>query len=88
MYPFDYEADARRACDVLFGGGIAVIPTTVGYVILGATTQAIARIIEAKRRAPAKLNERIGLAASEDQPFSSARAIVKNGRLGTDGTPR
>ena len=60
MYPFDYEADARRACDVLFGGGIAIIPTTVGYVILGATTRAIARIIEAKRRAPAKLNAMIG----------------------------
>jgi tRNA A37 threonylcarbamoyladenosine synthetase subunit TsaC/SUA5/YrdC len=49
--------------DVVLSGGIAVIPTTVGYVILAATTGAINRIIEVKRRAPSKLNAMIGCTA-------------------------
>ncbi len=60
MTPFDHEADAGRAMDVMLSGGIAIIPTVVGYVILGATTGAINRIVEAKRRAPSKLNAMIG----------------------------
>ena len=60
MQPFDYQADAGRAMDAVLGGGIAVIPTTVGYVILAATTKAINHIIEVKQRAPAKLNAMIG----------------------------
>jgi tRNA A37 threonylcarbamoyladenosine synthetase subunit TsaC/SUA5/YrdC len=63
MDVFDYEGDARRAMEVVLGGGIAVIPTTVGYVILAATTRAINRIVEVKRRAPAKLNAMIGCAS-------------------------
>ncbi len=63
MNVFDYDGDARRAMEVVLGGGIAVIPTTVGYVILAATTGAINRIIEVKRRAPAKLNAMIGCAS-------------------------
>ena len=60
MRVFDYEGDARRAMEVVLGGGIAVIPTTVGYVILAATAPAIDRIVEVKRRAPSKLNAMIG----------------------------
>lgn len=67
MNPFDYEADAARAIDALMSGGIAIIPTTVGYVILGATTEAINRIIEVKRRAPSKLNAMIGCQALHDE---------------------
>jgi tRNA A37 threonylcarbamoyladenosine synthetase subunit TsaC/SUA5/YrdC len=63
MRVFDYEGDARRAMDVVLNDGIAVIPTTVGYVILAATTAAINRIIAVKRRAPAKLNAMIGCTA-------------------------
>lgn len=63
MRVFDYEGDARRAMEVVLGGGIAVVPTTVGYVILAATTPAINRIIEVKRRAPSKLNAMIGCTA-------------------------
>lgn len=63
MRVFDYEGDARRAMEVVLDGGIAVIPTTVGYVILAATTAAINRIIAVKRRAPAKLNAMIGCTA-------------------------
>lgn len=67
MNPFDYEADAARAIDALMSGGIAIIPTTVGYVILGATTEAINRIIEVKRRAPSKLNAMIGCQELHDE---------------------
>lgn len=64
--PFDYEGDARRVMEVVLAGGIAVIPTTVGYVILAAGTEPINRIIEAKGRAPDKLNAMIGCAELHD----------------------
>lgn len=60
MTPFDYDADAIRVMDVVLGGGIAIVPTTVGYVILAATTDAINRIIAVKQRGPTKLNAMIG----------------------------
>ncbi len=60
MTPFDYEADAKRAMEVVLDGGIAIIPTTVGYVIVATTTEAINRIISVKQRGPAKLNAMIG----------------------------
>lgn len=67
MQPFDFEDDARRAIDVVMAGGIAVVPTTVGYVILAADTAAINRIIEVKGRAPSKLNAMIGCASLHDE---------------------
>jgi tRNA A37 threonylcarbamoyladenosine synthetase subunit TsaC/SUA5/YrdC len=63
MSIYDYDGDARRAMDVVLGGGIAIIPTTVGYVILAAATDAINQTIAAKRRGPSKLNAMIGCAA-------------------------
>ena len=60
MSLFDIKKDALRAMDVVLGGGIAIIPTYVGYVILGATTDAINRTIKVKQRGPAKLNAVIG----------------------------
>ena len=60
---YDYDGDAQRAMDVVLGGGIAIIPTSVGYVILGATTDAINQTIEVKQRGPSKLNAVIGCAA-------------------------
>ena len=60
MTPFDYEADAARAMEAVLDGGIAIIPTTVGYVIVATTTDAIGRIIKVKQRGPAKLNAMIG----------------------------
>ena len=60
MTPFDYEADAARAMEAVLDGGIAIIPTTVGYVIIATTTEAIGRIIKVKQRGPAKLNAMIG----------------------------
>ena len=63
MSVFDYSGDAERAMDVVLKGGIAIIPTTVGYVILGATTDAINKTISAKQRGPSKLNAVIGCAS-------------------------
>jgi tRNA A37 threonylcarbamoyladenosine synthetase subunit TsaC/SUA5/YrdC len=62
MNPFDIRNDARRAMDAVLAGGIAIIPTTVGYVILGGTTDAINRIIAVKQRGETKLNAMIGCA--------------------------
>lgn len=60
MSSFNIKKDADRAMDVVLNGGIAIIPTFVGYVILGATTEAINRTIEIKKRGPSKLNAVIG----------------------------
>lgn len=63
MHFFNYEADARRAYDVVAGGGIAIIPCDIGYAIVGATPAAIDRAFKAKRRAPSKLNALTGCRA-------------------------
>ena len=58
----DYERDARRVYETLLAGGIGIIPTDVGYVILGIATEAIRKIFEVKRRKPDKLNAMCGCA--------------------------
>ena len=52
----DYETDARRVYEALAEGGIGIVPTDVGYVIVACAPDAIWRIFEAKRRKPEKLN--------------------------------
>ncbi len=85
MNPFDYEADAARAIDAVMAGGIAIIPTTVGYVILGAKTEAINRIIEVKRRAPSKLNAMIGCKELHDELHDLGDLPRKAVTMITDG---
>jgi len=79
MNSFDYEADAHRAMKVILDGGISIIPTTVGYVILAADTNAINKIIFSKQRGPTKLNAMIGNkslhAALHNLPSLSRRAV-------------
>ena len=60
MWFNDYKADARRVYETLLGGGIGIIPTDVGYVILGVTAEAIWKIFRVKRRKPEKLNAMCG----------------------------
>lgn len=60
QYLYDYEADARRVYGVLADGGIGIIPTDVGYVILGVSKEAIQKIFKAKERKPEKLNAMVG----------------------------
>lgn len=57
---YNYEADARRAFDIVAGGGVAIIPCDIGYAIVGVSPAAIARAFAAKQRAPSKLNALTG----------------------------
>jgi tRNA A37 threonylcarbamoyladenosine synthetase subunit TsaC/SUA5/YrdC len=52
----DIDGDARRAFDVLRGGGIAVVPNDIGYSILGGSAASLDLIFRTKGRAPQKLN--------------------------------
>ncbi len=56
----DYKADSRRVYETLLAGGIGIVPTDVGYVILGIAREAIWKIFEVKRRKPDKLNAMCG----------------------------
>jgi tRNA A37 threonylcarbamoyladenosine synthetase subunit TsaC/SUA5/YrdC len=58
--PFDYEADAKAAWDTIYGGGIAVFTSHVGYAMCSATTAAIDKIFKVKRRTPAKFHAMSG----------------------------
>lgn len=60
---YDYEADAKRAYDVVDRGGLAIIPCDIGYAIVGATPEAIGKAFAAKQRAPSKLNALTGCRA-------------------------
>lgn len=75
----DYDGDAARVYEVLKGGGIAVIPSHVGYLVLACDPDAVWRIFEAKHRKPEKLNAMCGCremhAALHDLP-DERRAIV------------
>lgn len=56
----EIAADARRAFEVLRGGGIAILPMDVGYSAIGGSAQALKTIFETKQRTPAKLNAMLG----------------------------
>ncbi|MCZ7562648.1 MAG: Sua5/YciO/YrdC/YwlC family protein [Burkholderiales bacterium] len=79
MRLFDVEADAARVFDVVANGGVAIIPTHVGYAIVGATAAAIRRVFAAKRRRPSKLNAITGCRELHDELHDideHARAVV------------
>lgn len=59
-YRPDVKADARRALDVALGGGVAIMPSDLGYGILGASTDALSRIFRAKQRGAHKRNGIVG----------------------------
>ena len=56
MALFDIEGDARKAFATLTAGGIAIVPNTIGYSILGGSGEALKRIFETKKRGASKLN--------------------------------
>jgi tRNA A37 threonylcarbamoyladenosine synthetase subunit TsaC/SUA5/YrdC len=60
MAVIDPVTDARRAFDVMKGGGIAILPNDVGYSLIAARAAALKRIFDTKRRAPSKLNAMLG----------------------------
>ncbi len=46
----DLEGDATRVLDVIEDGGVAIVPLSVAYAIIGRTEPAIRRIFKAKQR--------------------------------------
>jgi tRNA A37 threonylcarbamoyladenosine synthetase subunit TsaC/SUA5/YrdC len=60
MAVIDPVSDARRAFEVMKGGGIAILPNDVGYSLIAARAAALKRIFDTKRRAPSKLNAMLG----------------------------
>ena len=54
------KSDARRAFDVLKGGGIAIIPMDVGYTCAGGSREALQKIFDTKKRAASKRNAMVG----------------------------
>jgi tRNA A37 threonylcarbamoyladenosine synthetase subunit TsaC/SUA5/YrdC len=68
--------DARRAFDVLKGGGIAILPNDVGYSLIGAQHGALKKIFDTKGRAPAKLNAMLG----NDEHHRELHVVGERGR--------
>ena len=60
MALFDIKGDARRAFEVLKAGGIAIVPNTIGYSILGGSGPALKRIFDIKQRGASKRNAMVG----------------------------
>ncbi|KKK12983.1 hypothetical protein ARAM_000926 [Aspergillus rambellii] len=60
----DISQDARRVLDTLQAGGIAIIPSSVGYGIIGSTPAALQRIFTAKRRTLVQV-----IAVTQDLPL-------------------
>jgi tRNA A37 threonylcarbamoyladenosine synthetase subunit TsaC/SUA5/YrdC len=50
----DIKADARRVFDVLKAGGIAITPSSMGYALATATTEALEKMFTTKRRSAHK----------------------------------
>ena len=61
----DIEGDTRRLLDVVTNGGIAIIPSNLGYAFVASTPDAIRRIIEVKQRGAHKRNGMVMSAATE-----------------------
>ncbi|KAL5361679.1 DHBP synthase RibB-like alpha/beta domain-containing protein [Aspergillus floccosus] len=54
------QADALRVFDVLRSGGIAIVPTEVGYGLMASSVEAIEKAFAAKRRRPGHAQGLIG----------------------------
>jgi len=67
MSLLNFKNDAERAFNVLGTGGIAILPNDVGYSLIGGSAEALKKIFDTKRRAPAKLNAMLGNADIHDQ---------------------
>ena len=88
MLSLDYVRDARRVYETLVAGGIGIVPTDVGYVILGIAGEAIWKIFEVKRRKPEKLNAMCGclemhrdLHVLDDERRAIVSAIIGDANL-------
>ena len=69
------KGDARRAFDVLKGGGIAIIPMDVGYTCAGGSREALQKIFNTKKRVASKRNAMVGdMAIAEELYDLSVKA--------------
>ncbi|EAW10801.1 uncharacterized protein ACLA_052740 [Aspergillus clavatus NRRL 1] len=85
------STDAQRVLDILTNGGIAIIPSSVGYGIVATDPCALARIYTVKQRAPHKRHAIIGsyplhralhLLPSEKQELTRALTVTLDLPLG------
>jgi tRNA A37 threonylcarbamoyladenosine synthetase subunit TsaC/SUA5/YrdC len=51
----DYQADALRVFEVIRNGGVAIIPATTGYALMGSSRDAVMRMFHRKQRAQTKV---------------------------------
>lgn len=56
----DIKADAKKAFDVLIKGGLAIIPSDIGYAIVATEPTALERAFVTKQRKPHKRHAMIG----------------------------
>ncbi|RJE24934.1 Telomere recombination [Aspergillus sclerotialis] len=56
----DIPGDAYRVFEVLKGGGVAIIPASVGYGLVAIEPEALQRVFAAKQRKPHKKHAMIG----------------------------
>lgn len=61
----DIEGDTRRMLDVVTNGGIAIIPSNLGYALVANTPEAVHRINEVKQRGAHKRNGMVMSAETE-----------------------
>lgn len=73
---FDVDADAARAFQALRGGGIVIVPHSVGYAALGGSNDALLRIFHTKRRGEHKRNAMIANSAIQRE----VHALSSRGR--------
>ncbi|EXJ69245.1 uncharacterized protein A1O5_07281 [Cladophialophora psammophila CBS 110553] len=50
----DVKTDARRVFEVISAGGIAIIPSSMGYALASSTTEALEKMFKTKRRGAQK----------------------------------
>ncbi len=74
MALFDVAHDARRTLDALRRGGIAIVPHTIGYAVLGGSGASLQRIFVTKKRGASKRNAMVAnLAVQREVHQLSAR---------------
>lgn len=60
MSPPDIKADALRTFSILKAGGIALVPTSVGYALAGLSSDSLQKIFTTKKRGAHKRHPMMG----------------------------
>ncbi len=67
MAVLDIAGDARRVVQAVQAGGVAIIPTDVGYAGVGGCQDALMRLFRAKGRGAHKRNAMLGNVERDDE---------------------